>query len=742
MTSKNSFWVSLREDNKRRIWLWVLSWLFSLLYYVVGCALVIHGQRNYAAVRQLALSPEEAQALCMETVAAFLGNNAVLGLVVTAVAVLSGIQGFVYLYHKKRVDLYHSLPVKKSSRFLVIWLNGILLYLIPQLTGFVLGILIAASQGVMEGTTLCILGTKWILAFALYFALYNLNLIAVMLTGHVIITVFGVLVLYGYEFFIRLLAAVYMEEFFEKFIYGPFHLLSMWFSPYWYYASSYYGMNGGTGVDWDSFSICMGRLLLLGMVFAAIAYLLYRKRPAEAAGRALAFRITKPVIKMALAVPVTLAAAYVIKSITSGFQSGAETGSFFFLVLAVLITAAISCCLIEVIYEFDIKACLSRKKDILICGGLAALLYLTFRFDIVGFDAYIPQPDQLESYALVISDLAGTEDYFDSDGGSVASSSYIKDHMFLTDGEAVCRLAAIQPKEWEHVQEYQKALVTYRLKSGRLEERAIWLDLSNAETNLLLEQIVSSREYKKGAFMVMDDSFDQWLAKESGMLAQWQKGPYSFSIPEEEWTGLVEAYRQDIEFIGYEDISRTFPVGTVLFEKKGKPTPYYRGYDSYYGEQYPHYALRVYEDCSQTIAYLERLGIFMEAPLVREDVERIEVTNFNGGRYVGEYEGMGMEPVFYKAETEENRTVTVNYHTPGEIQEVSQAIYGGIDMVGEGQYYYERQYRELIDSNYQVDVYFKEGSNPYEHGYRKYTYGVMKEKMPYFVQEATKYRAE
>ena len=25
MTSKNSFWVSLKENNKRRIWLWILS---------------------------------------------------------------------------------------------------------------------------------------------------------------------------------------------------------------------------------------------------------------------------------------------------------------------------------------------------------------------------------------------------------------------------------------------------------------------------------------------------------------------------------------------------------------------------------------------------------------------------------------------------------------------------------------------------------------------------------------------
>ncbi len=41
MMSKNSFLVSLKENNKRRIWLWIVSELLWLFYYPVGMAMLM-----------------------------------------------------------------------------------------------------------------------------------------------------------------------------------------------------------------------------------------------------------------------------------------------------------------------------------------------------------------------------------------------------------------------------------------------------------------------------------------------------------------------------------------------------------------------------------------------------------------------------------------------------------------------------------------------------------------------------
>ena len=36
MTSRNSFWASLKENNKRRIWIWIISGLLWFIYYPVS----------------------------------------------------------------------------------------------------------------------------------------------------------------------------------------------------------------------------------------------------------------------------------------------------------------------------------------------------------------------------------------------------------------------------------------------------------------------------------------------------------------------------------------------------------------------------------------------------------------------------------------------------------------------------------------------------------------------------------
>ena len=41
MTSKNSFWASIRENNKRRIWLWLVSALVFVIAFPTAVAMDI-----------------------------------------------------------------------------------------------------------------------------------------------------------------------------------------------------------------------------------------------------------------------------------------------------------------------------------------------------------------------------------------------------------------------------------------------------------------------------------------------------------------------------------------------------------------------------------------------------------------------------------------------------------------------------------------------------------------------------
>lgn len=134
MTSKNSFWVSSRENHKRRIWVWIVAVLSQILLY--GAMATIYLSRIKNQYEMGAFRSVEAFRRAMYQAArdalAFSDN---LWPVLVFLSAVIGMQGFSYLYDRRKVDMYHSVPVSKKKRFGVIYVNGILIYLTGNLLG-------------------------------------------------------------------------------------------------------------------------------------------------------------------------------------------------------------------------------------------------------------------------------------------------------------------------------------------------------------------------------------------------------------------------------------------------------------------------------------------------------------------------------------------------------------------------------------------------------------------------------
>lgn len=123
MISKNSFLASLKENSKRRIWLWLLSALSYLVIFPTAVAMAIsRGKRSEEYLIESlgeALGRQALQEQLIKGMEQFFGiTNPVMWLVIAAFAVVSAIQGFSYLYSKKKIDFYMGMPVKRSRRFL------------------------------------------------------------------------------------------------------------------------------------------------------------------------------------------------------------------------------------------------------------------------------------------------------------------------------------------------------------------------------------------------------------------------------------------------------------------------------------------------------------------------------------------------------------------------------------------------------------------------------------------------
>ena len=128
MMSKNSFLVNMKENNKRRIWLWILSGLFWFLYYPIGMMMSIGRQQTINEVRGFSEAVAKERILLAAREWLSVASNGGHLVIVSLIAAVCAIQGFSYLYYRQKVDFYHSIPVKKSRRFAVIYLNGILVF--------------------------------------------------------------------------------------------------------------------------------------------------------------------------------------------------------------------------------------------------------------------------------------------------------------------------------------------------------------------------------------------------------------------------------------------------------------------------------------------------------------------------------------------------------------------------------------------------------------------------------------
>ena len=233
MTSKHCFFKIMKEDFRHKLWMLALSILGNMLAIPVTYLLATGDSYGYYAengfewdiysrTRQV-YSIHEYFATYMLVFAAVV---AITG------ALIVGLAGFRYLFHKNMVDTYHSIPVKRKTLFAANWLNGFLIWFVPFVVMYAFTTILgeirlgtlreeltaipnfsqfldkADSEKILEllpagGIALKSLrnGAALVIVFLL---VYNLCLVAVMLCGNVLNTLVfaaimgvGVVAVYG-----------------------------------------------------------------------------------------------------------------------------------------------------------------------------------------------------------------------------------------------------------------------------------------------------------------------------------------------------------------------------------------------------------------------------------------------------------------------------------------------------------------------------------------------------------------
>lgn len=586
MTSKNLLFNFMKENLKRRIWVFALGMLVFFFAFPVT-----------AMMKVQMLSDEIDPFIIQDIIAGLAGkNNLVVHLIAFVAAVICAVNGFSYLHDKKKVDFYHSIPVKREVLFFTSYINGVFIYIVSYLINLFLVLLVIAANGYFNSVVLGEAITSFLLYLIGFLLIYHTTIVAMMLTGHLIIALLGTGVLSFYGALLPMLIIGYYETFYATF-YQTIGVrnIALYLSPVFAYSS----MQNEKGLV---FSICYSLFLIL-LTFV-ISFLLYKKRKSEAAERAMAFEISKPIVKFFILILCSLGGGLFFK------QFAYAEGDLWFL-FGLWMGLLLSHVLVEIIYDFDIKAVFKHKRQMLFAATAVCIIAGIFRFDVFSYDIYLPKEEKIVSAAVSL-DLDNQMRYYYLG----TTDAYRLDNMQIKNVDNVIELAKagiafFEEGEAEDVRTIS-AIIKYHLKNGKEVSRRY--HIPNTSSNLkVLNQIYTDPEYKKGVFPIYGEKGTKYTT------VNWEDYSESkkLALKQEKLSELIEIYKKELLDIDLYQVQDEVPYGLLTFSYQ----------DQEGGEITQSYC--VYPSCKETIAFLNNYGVTMNSVLENPDrIVSIKVENY------------------------------------------------------------------------------------------------------------------
>ena len=681
MISGSLYFKLLREDFKRRAWAIALVFLAFFFSLPVGLAMSMENAANtnyrvfnddMEVVRSAAMTDSQWAAKLLEMKTRVVVSSAGFGnimvvLLMTAVAVVIGISSFSYLHNRRKVDFYHSMPVRRETLFLAQYTGGAFIVAASYLASMVLMAGVSVSYGVSLGGILGTMAGGWALNVLYFLLMYGTVTVAMLLTGKIVVGVLASGIFFFFIPSIMLLLIAYCQTFFvttTRYMWSDNGSFLTWAFEYLSPFSVYMTALGWKPQEMGSrvpIAICS---ILAFLAISLLAVWLYRRRPSESAGKAMAFGRTMAPIRMLIVLGSGLGGGMFFWMLQSSLKWG---------IFGVVVSIVIAHCVIEVIYQSDFKKLFSHKLQLALCLTAGVLIFLSFRYDWYGYDSYIPRRERVASASLEISEDSSwlDEKHFNrgKDGRLQLVSGpiyeYIEDNMALTDLDSVLAIAQegkSQVRQYRdlrlNIREAQASSVSmissdgpksvflassvgedegyameyttevtvcYRLTNGKEARRSYTIPLSAIKDSY--ETIFAEKEYKDGLYYILNQDPASLVAiqyQEGGKLTE-------MGVKDSALRGrFLKAYQTDLEALTVEDKINQDPVGRIGFAS-ADALDYYMQQDEWsqsYGNRPvddPCQYWPVYASFTNTLALLEDEGVQVGSSFTPEHVRMISI---------------------------------------------------------------------------------------------------------------------
>lgn len=624
MTLKSLFFKLDIEDLKKRIWAIALYILVFFLGLPVLCAMRLSTYTSYAN------NGSFTHEWIVKQMIRFMGpQNEAVVLITIIGAIICGLSSFFYLHSKKKVDLFHSVPVRREMLFGVNYINGILIFLVPYMFNALLSFIVIQVNGYSSALIVTEFFKALLINTLFYCLIYTVVNMAVMFTGNIIISCLGAAVFLLYGPTIMTLKEVYLDSFFEThFANQSINNSLLFLSPIGIYMDTINKFNNNGNLLGRLVQVLIVTILLVGFIL-----FLYKKRPSEAAGKAMAFSISKPIIKFLLVVPLTLGGGILFRSIVSNGKNG-------WFVFGLIFSFFIIYGIIEIIYNFDIKSAFSFKKQMIVCGVIIIASASVFQFDLLRYDSYLPSKSSIKSMSVIISGLDETYQYLDRNANGVVfmnHQDYQLKYTNLTEFDAAYDLARIGAENIGKSLETDKYFtyyVKYKMKNGTVKYRYYTLEAKYQEQ---ISEIYSEEGYKQGHYPIY-----RWKAEDINKVSCYNIfNMKEFVLDNYEKEELLNVYKAELSKQTITDLTNSYPIATITFSIHDYTLE---------GQVYPHF--------KNTIKFLNEHGFDADYRVSTKNIEKIELLYYPPYTSINMEENVTNEKIKYTSD-ESSRSVVI-----------------------------------------------------------------------------------
>ena len=543
-------------------------------------------------------------------------------------AAVIGCVMFFYLQQKKQVNFYHSQPITRTRLFWNQYIVGLVLNIVPLVIMTAVSFMIVAFYGFGSIIRIDVIVHHLLQMVLMLLASYSIAAFAGQLTGMMATHMLLNAVLHFAVPVGAWIVSMMCSLFFATYTGTSMIEDSLKFSPFCavfqYLDHASYGNTGSMMTAELLSGSTIAVQIVMIVLLSGLSWLLYQKRPSEAAGKAMVYSFSEPVLKAYLMFIVGITAGMV-------FQAVGSKMFFYFAVISFAILTHMTC---EVIIQNDFKAMGKRFSHCAVILVLILGIVGVFRFDLLGYDSYLPEPDEMQQVSLVVT---GAEhiNYYGDDGNFTQDADVkqgVYDLLQPIVNEKLYRSSDfagnLSPHDYRN-QETTSITVQYRLKNGDVKSRiyravtaesieenykalynlesyreSIYADLLSARTEDVYQMNVDGTwiydQERDAERQVMETD----SALENGEIVVTTQA-VSKEHPEQDMqnydtmAAILEAYKQDVRDRQFEALktAQKYKIEIQLPQKTGR-------YASYY-----YFDMPVYKSDVRTMAILEQMDI-------------------------------------------------------------------------------------------------------------------------------------